>query len=69
MVCNDRKRLLCETDATDEDYIKAAELESKYAEFGGYSSEARAGELLIGAGIDLDLHKGPMKNVPPDLES
>ena len=61
----ERDAIYANTDATDEDYIKAAELESKYAEFGGYSSEARAGELLIGAGIDLDLHQGPMKNVPP----
>ena len=61
----ERDSIYANTDATDEDYIKAAELESKYAEFGGYSSEARAGELLVGAGIDLDLHKGPMKNVPP----
>ena len=61
----ERDSIYANTDATDEDYIKAAELESKYAEFGGYSSEARAGELLIGAGIELDLHKGSMKNVPP----
>ena len=61
----ERDSIYANADATDDDYIKAAELESKYAEFGGYSSEARAGELLIGAGIELDLHKGPMKNVPP----
>ena len=61
----ERDSIYANPDATDEDYIKAAELESKYAEFGGYSSEARAGELLIGAGIDLELHKGLMKNVPP----
>ncbi len=61
----ERDSIYANPDATDDDYIKAAELESKYAEFGGYSSEARAGELLIGAGIDLELHKGLMKNVPP----
>ena len=61
----ERDSIYANPDATDEDYIKAAELESKYAEFGGYSSEARAGELLIGAGIDLELHKGLMENVPP----
>ena len=35
-------------DATEEDYMKAAELEGVYAEFDGYTAEARAGELLIG---------------------
>jgi ATPase subunit of ABC transporter with duplicated ATPase domains len=33
-------------DATDEDYMKAAELETVYAEYDGYTAESRAGELL-----------------------
>ena len=61
----ERDTIYANVNATNDDYIRAADLESKYAEYGGYSSEARAGELLIGAGIELDLHKGPMRNVPP----
>ena len=31
---------------SDEDYMKAAELETVYAEYDGYTAESRAGELL-----------------------
>jgi ATPase subunit of ABC transporter with duplicated ATPase domains len=45
--------------------MKAAELEGKFAEYDGYTAEARAGELLLGVGITIDLHQGPMSAVSP----
>jgi ATPase subunit of ABC transporter with duplicated ATPase domains len=48
--------------------MHAAELEAKFAEFGGYTSEARAGELLMGVGIPLELHNGPMSEVAPGFK-
>ena len=33
-------------EATEDDYMKAAELEGHFAEYDGYTAEARAGELL-----------------------
>ena len=38
-------------EATEEDYLHAAELEHHFAEYGGYTAESRAGELLLGVGI------------------
>jgi len=52
-------------EATEEDYMRAAELESVYAEFDGYTAEARAGELLLGVGIPIEQHTGPMSSVAP----
>jgi len=52
-------------EATEEDYMHAAELESHFAEFDGYTAEARAGELLLGVGITSDKHNGPMREVAP----
>ena len=52
-------------DATEEDYMHAAELESRFAEYGGYTAEARAGELLLGVGIPATQHYGPMSDVAP----
>ena len=52
-------------DATEEDYLHAAELEHHFAEFGGYTAEARAGELLHGVGIPTEQHYGPMSEVAP----
>jgi ATPase subunit of ABC transporter with duplicated ATPase domains len=52
-------------EATDDDYMQAAELEAKYAEYDGYTAEARAGELLLGVGISIDLHNQNMSSVSP----
>ena len=52
-------------EATEEDYMHAAELESKFAEYDGYTAESRAGELLLGVGIESELHNGPMSEVAP----
>ena len=61
----ERDAIYARADATDADYMHAAELESKYAEYGGYTAEARAGEMLLGAGIATELHDGPMSAVAP----
>ncbi len=52
-------------EASEDDYLHAAELESKFAEYGGYSAESRAGEILLGAGIPTEQHNGPMSAVAP----
>jgi ATPase subunit of ABC transporter with duplicated ATPase domains len=52
-------------DASEEDYLHAAELESRFAEYGGYTAESRAGELLLGVGIPSAQHLGPMSEVAP----
>ena len=52
-------------EATEEDYMRAAELENVYAEYGGYTAEARAGELLLGVGIPTEQHNGLMSAIAP----
>ena len=52
-------------EASEEDYLHAAELEHHFAEYGGYTAEARAGELLLGVGIPSEQHYGPMSEVAP----
>jgi ATPase subunit of ABC transporter with duplicated ATPase domains len=61
----DRDAIYANPDATDDDYMKAADLEAKFAEYDGYTAEARAGELLLGVGVPIDQHQGPMSNVAP----
>ncbi len=52
-------------DATEAEYLHAAELEGKFAEYDGYTAESRAGELLLGVGIPAQQHFGPMSEVAP----
>ena len=61
----ERDAIYANENASEDDYVKAAELEAKYAEYGGYTSEARAAELLLGLGVPKEQHDGPMSNVAP----
>jgi ATPase subunit of ABC transporter with duplicated ATPase domains len=61
----DRDAIYANPDASEEDYMHAANLEARYAEFGGYTAEARAGELLHGVGIPIEQHNGPMSAIAP----
>lgn len=53
---------------TEEQGMRVAELEMSYAELDGYSAESRAGELLTGVGIEVDLHYKKMAEIPPGLK-
>jgi ATPase subunit of ABC transporter with duplicated ATPase domains len=61
----ERDEIYANPDATDDDYMRAADLEARFAEFDGYTAEARAGELLLGVGVSIDQHSGPMSAVAP----
>ncbi|GAC1523801.1 MAG: ABC-F family ATPase [Collimonas sp.] len=61
----ERDAIYADPGATDDDYMKAADLEAKFAEYDGYTAEARAGELLLGVGVSIDQHQGLMSNVAP----
>lgn len=64
--CQEEKNAIYDNpEATEDDYMRAAELEAQFAEYDGYTAEARAGELLLGLGIALELHDGPMSSVAP----
>ena len=60
-----RDAIYMNPEATEDDYMQAADLEAVFAEYDGYTAEARAGELLLGVGIPTALHNGPMSAVAP----
>lgn len=62
---SERDAIYANPDATDEDYMRAAELESRFAEYDGYTAEARAGELLLGLEIPVTQHQLPMREIAP----
>lgn len=55
-VMKERNELYSKADFSDEDGIKAAELEDKFAQMGGYTAENDAATLLSGLGIKENLH-------------
>ncbi len=64
-VKSERDAIYANPEMTEADGMRAAELESEFAEMDGYTAEARAGELLAGVGIPLEQHYGPMTAVAP----
>ncbi len=50
-------------DFSDEDGIKAAELEAEFAEMDGWSAESDASSLLQGLGINIELHNKKMSEL------
>ena len=61
----ERDAIYANLEATEDDYMHAAELESVFAEYGGYTAESRAGELLLGLDIPVEQHYGLMSAVAP----
>lgn len=61
----EKNAIYANLEATEDDYMRAAELEAVFAEYDGYTAEARAGELLLGVGIPIEQHNGPMSAVAP----
>ena len=55
-VMRERESLYSKSDFTDEDGIRVAELEDKFAEMGGYTAESDAAALLSGLGIKEEKH-------------
>ena len=67
-IMKEKDALYMKEDFTDEDGIKAAELEGEFAEMNGWEAESDAEALLNGLGIETDLHheimgtlEGPVK--------
>ena len=55
-------------DFSDEDGIRAAELEEEFAELGGWEAESDAGRILQGLGVDSALHYDLMADTDPRLK-
>ena len=64
-VKQERDRIYALPEMSENDGMKVAELEIKFGEMDGYSAESRAGELLMSAGIEVEMHEGLMSEVAP----
>jgi ATPase subunit of ABC transporter with duplicated ATPase domains len=64
-VKQERDQIYASAEMTEEDGMRAADLEGEFAEMDGYSAESRAGEILLAAGIAETFHEGLMSEVAP----
>lgn len=59
----EKDAIYMKADFSDEDGIKAAELEAEFGELGGYEAESEASTLLQGLGISTDKHNLYMRDL------
>ena len=62
-IMKEKEALYAKEDFTDEDGMKASELEGEFATMNGWEAESDAANLLNGLGIETDLHYQYMKNL------
>lgn len=64
----EREEIYAKEEFSEEDGIRAAELEGEFAELGGWEAEADAGVLLDGLGIPVPMHDKLMKDVEDNVK-
>lgn len=67
-IAHERDSIYAKEDFTEEDGMRAGELEAEYGEMGGYTAESDAGVLLGDLGVKEELHSVLMKDMSGALK-
>ena len=62
-IMKEKDAIYAKEDFTDEDGVRASELEGEFADLNGWKAESDAATLLNGLGIDTDLHYAYMREL------
>ena len=62
-IMKEKEAIYAKEDFSDEDGVRAAELEAEFAEMDGWDAESNAAMLLNGLGIETDLHYAQMADL------
>lgn len=63
-IMHERELIYAKEDFTEEDGMRAGELEGEFGEMGGYEAESTAGTLLSSLGVDERYHSSKMQDIP-----
>lgn len=67
-IMNEKDALYMKPDFTEEDGIRAGELEAEFGEMGGYTAESDAATFLNELGVVEEFHNSLMKEIPANLK-
>ncbi|MGD1820801.1 MAG: ABC-F family ATP-binding cassette domain-containing protein [Pleomorphochaeta sp.] len=67
-IMKEREEIYEKADFTEEDGIRAADLENEFAEMGGWEAEAEVGQMLDGLGISTDFHNKKMSEIDDTIK-
>lgn len=60
--------IYADPDATEEDYMKAGELEAEFGEMGGYTADSDAATLLSSLGVKEEYHYSLLQDIPANFK-
>ena len=67
-IMKEKDAIYAKEDFSDEDGIRASELEAEFAEMDGWNAESDAATLLNGLGVDTDIHYKMMSELDGNLK-
>jgi len=67
-VMHQKDAIYTDPNATEDDYMKAGELEAEFGEMGGYTAESDAAVLLSELGVKEEFHQSLVKDIPGNLK-
>ncbi|ULQ54217.1 ABC-F family ATP-binding cassette domain-containing protein [Flavihumibacter fluvii] len=67
-VMQERDTIYAKADFSEEDGMRAGELEGEFGEMGGYTAESDAGSMLSELGVPEQFHQSLMKDIPGNLK-
>jgi len=67
-VAKERESIYALADFSEEDGMRAAELEGEFGEMGGYTADSDAATLLSELGVNEEYHQSLMKDIPSNLK-
>jgi ATPase subunit of ABC transporter with duplicated ATPase domains len=67
-VMHEKDAIYADPNATEDDYMRAGNLEAEFGEMGGYTAESDAATFLSDLGIKEEMHQSLMKDIPSNMK-
>jgi ATPase subunit of ABC transporter with duplicated ATPase domains len=67
-VMHERETIYAKADFTEEDGMRAGELEGEFGEMGGYEAESDAASLLSSLGVKEEYHQSLLRDIPGNMK-
>ena len=67
-VMHKKDAIYADPNATEDDYMKAGELEAEFGEMGGYTAESDAATLMSELGVKEEFHQSLLKDIPSNMK-
>lgn len=67
-VMHRKDAIYADPNATEDDYMKAGELEAEFGEMGGYTAESDAATLISELGVKEEFHQSLLKDIPSNMK-